>query len=121
MRRGMLWNRHTGWMRRALFIAIAFGGAACSDCDLSVETTVLPDAFVNTPYGFNLDSDCGGDAWFVQTGDLPPGIGLQENGDLEGVPTREGDFTFTVGVFDFGSNETAFGGLELRVHPQSDS
>jgi hypothetical protein len=92
--------------------------AGCSDCDLSVSTTALPDGMVDVFYATELDSDCGGDAWFIQSGDLPPGIGLQENGDIQGVPTRAGDFAFTVGIFDFGSGETAYGGLEIRIEPE---
>lgn len=91
--------------------------SGCSDCDLRVSTTMLPNATVGIRYKAPLSSDCGGDAWFLQTGILPPGIGLEEDGDLAGVPTLPGLYTFTVGVFDYPSGETAYKGLSITVDP----
>src|SRR5690242_8602516 len=85
--------------------------SGCSDCDLRVSTRMLPDATVGIRYDVPLTSNCGGDAWFLQTGSLPPGIGLEEDGELAGIPTLVGTYTFTVGVFDFGSGATAYKGL----------
>jgi hypothetical protein len=76
---------------------------------------MLPDATVGIRYDVPLISNCGGDAWFLQTGSLPPGIGLQEDGELAGIPTLVGTYTFTVGVFDFPSGATAFKGLSITV------
>ncbi|MEO8603129.1 MAG: hypothetical protein ABI629_11190 [bacterium] len=90
-------------------------GWGCSDCDLSVSTHALPDATVGVRYNSSLNSNCGGDAWFLQTGSLPPGIGLQQDGDLGGTPTLSGTYTFTVGVFDFPSGQTAYKGLSIIV------
>ena len=90
---------------------------ACSHCTLSVSTKSLPDAVVGVNYVFGLSSDCGGDVWFLQTGNLPPGIGLRDNGNLVGVPTDVGRFQFTVGVFDFSSGQQAFKGFVLQVDP----
>jgi hypothetical protein len=112
-------DRRLGWVRAIWLLALPLALAACSDCNLTVSTNALPDAVVGESYAARLDSDCGGDAWFLQSGDLPPGIGVQENGVVEGVPTREGTYLFTVGVFDFGSGETAYGGLEIHVEPES--
>ena len=53
----------------------------------------LPSGVVGARYSAQLNSDCGGDDWFIQTGDLPPGIGLQENGNIQGVPTTAGIYT----------------------------
>ena len=89
--------------------------SGCSDCSLTIATKSLPDGVVNMNYFRALNSDCGGDYWYIQTGALPPGIELQSNGDVQGVPTLEGDYVFTVAVFDFGSGETAFKGLSIRV------
>jgi hypothetical protein len=46
-------------------------GTGCSDCDLRVSTRMLPDAVVGIRYDVPLTSNCGGDAWFLQTGTLP--------------------------------------------------
>lgn len=103
-----------------LFALVAIGSSSCSDCELQVATTSLPDAEVGVAYAMFLDSSCGGDTWFLYGGSLPPGIGLRDDGLLTGTPTIRGDFGFTVGVYDFGSNETAYQGLVLRVRdPES--
>jgi hypothetical protein len=93
--------------------------AGCSSCDTEVSTSTLPDATVGSSYGFQLDSDCGGDAWFLSQGNLPPGIGLNVDGELSGVPAVSGIYTFTIGVVDFGSGEQAFKGLSLTVFDAS--
>jgi hypothetical protein len=113
-------DRCTSRLARLLLLA-ALGVAApgCSDCDLSVSTPSLPDGQVGVFYATEFNSDCGGDDWFIQTGGLPPGIGLQENGDLEGTPTSAGVYDFTVGVFDFGTGETAYKGFEILIDPAS--
>jgi len=88
----------------------------CSDCDLNIDTAALADGFVGVFYDFGLHSDCGGDFWFLQDGNLPPGIGLLERGELRGTPTTAGDFHFTLGVVDDDSHETAFKGFALQVN-----
>lgn len=89
--------------------------SGCSDCDLRVSTRMLPDATVGIRYDVPLTSNCGGDAWFLQTGSLPPGIGLEEDGDLAGIPTLAGTYTFTVAVVDFPTGSAAFKGLSITV------
>ncbi|HSP99523.1 MAG TPA: putative Ig domain-containing protein [Candidatus Dormibacteraeota bacterium] len=89
--------------------------SGCSDCDLRVSTRMLPNATVGIRYDVPLTSNCGGDAWFLQTGTLPPGIGLEEDGDLAGIPTLAGTYTFTVAVVDFPSGSAAFKGLSITV------
>jgi len=93
--------------------------SGCSDCDLRVSTRMLPDATVGIRYDVPLTSNCGGDVWFLQTGTLPPGIGLEDDGDLAGIPTLAGIYTFTVGVFDYPSGATAYKGFSLTVDPAS--
>ena len=108
-------RRHAG-LARLLVLALLVGAApACSDCDLTVSTPSLPDGEVGEFYFIQLNSDCGGDDWFIQTGILPPGIGLQENGNILGTPTTAGIYLFTVGVFDFGSGEVAYRGFEIEI------
>jgi hypothetical protein len=89
--------------------------SGCSDCDLRVSTRMLPSATVGIRYDVPLTSNCGGDAWFLQTGTLPPGIGLEEDGELAGIPTLAGTYTFTVAVVDFPSGSAAFKGLSITV------
>jgi hypothetical protein len=91
--------------------------AACSNCNLHVKTSALPNGVVGVSYEAGLHSGCGGGAWFIQTGSLPPGISLINNGFISGTPTVPGQYTFTVGVFDFDSGETAFAGLSILIEP----
>jgi hypothetical protein len=99
----------------AIGLALGAGVSGCSDCSLSVETNTLPDGTVDERYFAVLNSDCGGDFWFLETGQLPPGIGLQDNGDVEGIPSQPGAFSFVVGVIDYPSNDVAFKGLSITV------
>ncbi|HVN85565.1 MAG TPA: putative Ig domain-containing protein [Candidatus Binatia bacterium] len=92
-------------------------GPGCSDCDLQIDTAMLADGTVGASYSQGLHSDCGGDFWFLQEGNLPPGIGLLERGELRGTPSTPGVFHFTVGVVDEDSHETAFKGFALTVKP----
>jgi hypothetical protein len=96
----------------ATLLMLSLGALGCS-CDLEITTPFLPDGTVGTPYFINLDSDCGGDTWFLASGGLPPGMALQSNGDLEGLPSMAGTFRFTIGLIDFGSGDEAFKGFML--------
>jgi hypothetical protein len=97
-------------------VAVVLAGVGgCSDCDTKITTGALPDGFVGLAYNVGLTSDCGGDAWFLTQGNLPPGIGLLESGSLKGVPTLAGTYSFTIGVIDFGSGEQAYKGLSMTV------
>ena len=105
----------SAWAVAAALMLLVCG---CDDCSLEITTHSVPNGVVGVPYSFELDSDCGGDTWFLASFDLPPGIGLQSDGDLEGVPSRAGVFSFTVGLVDYDSGEEAFQGYTLTVQPQ---
>ncbi len=54
---------------------------------------------VGQHYEQHLTTTCEGDlAWFVFSGEIPPGIALFSDGVLEGVPELPGTYNFTVGV-----------------------
>jgi hypothetical protein len=92
------------------------------DCDLKIQTDLLPPAIVGIEYRFNLDSKCGGDDWFISEGNLPPGIALQSDGDLLGTPVAEGSYIFTVGLieYDYYDYDEAYKGFQLVVTRLSD-
>jgi hypothetical protein len=46
-------------------------------------------------------------AWSVSVGALPGGLTLSGDGVISGTPTQNGYFTFSIQVFDAGSNDTA--------------
>lgn len=98
------------------FLAVVPSSMGCSDCNLEIITGALPDGIVGTAYSFDLQSFCGGDTWFLYSGNLPPGIGLTDDGDLRGTPTLPGIFAFTIAVVNDNTWDTALKGLALTIH-----
>ena len=96
-----------------VLVPVALGSVGCG-CDLEIKTRTLPDGIVGSLYRFELDSHCGGDVWFLESGTLPPGISVLDDGTLRGVPSQAGTFNFTIGLFDFGGDRT-FKGFSLTV------
>jgi hypothetical protein len=108
--------------RVGLLIALllfATAPLACSDCTTEIVTNSLPDGSVGILYSLALDSNCGGDFWFVSSGNLPPGIGLLDNGILRGVPTEAGKSTFTLGLIDTDDGDSAYKGFTMTIRPAS--
>ena len=99
-----------------LVTALPLGGpVACGGCSVKIESSSLPDGVVGVGYEVDLDSACGGDIWFLEQGNLPPGILLLDNGKLRGAPLLAGVFTFTIGVIDGDDGDFAFRGFVLTV------
>ena len=77
-----------------------------SETELLIQNEAeLPDAFPRMPYEYGFHARGGVPVlqWRVEKGALPPGMRLDENGQLYGAPQRKGEFHFTVSVRD-GSN-----------------
>jgi hypothetical protein len=124
MVRAMLARRLLRWLAAPavvvalLVVALPLGGPlGCDGCSTSIATSSLPDAVVGEDYFVQLDSDCGGDQWFIDEGILPPGIALSNGGKLTGAPTLPGIYAFTVGVVDDDDGDFAFRGFALTVLP----
>lgn len=98
--------------RAALFLAFAVTLAGC--CTMEITTDTLPPAVEGREYYYEMDSDCGGDVWFLNAGTLPPGIALKSNGEIFGVPTEPGVYFITLGVDDL-SGHTVVKGFEITV------
>ncbi len=100
----------------AVVVLLPLGGpVACGGCSVKITTETLPDGVVGVEYFFELDSDCGGDSWFLDQGNLPPGISLSNGGRLRGTPLLANVYTFTIGVVDFDDGDFAFRGFVLTV------
>ena len=82
---------------------------------MSITTNDLPDGVVGENYFASLNSDCGGDVWSLWQDSPPPGIEVQDNGDIQGVPNLPGTYIFTVAVLDYSSGETAYKSLSITV------
>jgi len=70
---------------------------------MNIVTTELPEGLVGAQYDSLIESR-GGTApytYAVTSGSLPPGLELNENtGEISGIPTNSGDYTFTVTCTD---------------------
>jgi hypothetical protein len=86
---------------------------------LVIEPAELPGTYPHGPY--QVDFHARGNYvpvlhWRVETGTLPPGIKLEENGALHGEAERAGDFQFVVSVRDGGNPQQAVQkGFSIRV------
>lgn len=118
VRRVLRWLAAPAVVVGLLVLALPLGGPlGCDGCSTSISTSSLPDAIVGEDYFVQLDSDCGGDQWFIDEGILPPGIALSNGGKLTGTPQLPGIYTFTIGVVDYDDGDYAFRGFALTVLP----
>jgi hypothetical protein len=77
---------------------------------LLIEPEKLPDTYPQEPYSVKLFAK--GDyvpvlQWRVESGALPPGIKLDQNGELRGAAERAGEFEFVAAVRDGGQPQQA--------------
>lgn len=70
---------------------------------LGITTAVLPDGVVGTPYSQTLavTGGTGPFIWVLLSGTLPPGLGLDSQGQITGTPTSGGTFPFQVEATDY--------------------
>ncbi|WP_223636768.1 Ig domain-containing protein [Corallococcus sp. EGB] len=86
---------------------------------LSLESSLLTQAIESVPYSAKLQARGGTPPYtFNATGQLPPGLALDTEGNLTGTPTRPGDLLLPVEVLDQSiPTKRASGSLTLRVRP----
>lgn len=87
---------------------------------LQITTSGLPQAQQGNTYGEQFSASGGTTpySWKVSSGTLPPGTTMSGSGDLAGVPTTAGNFSFTVQVADAHS-KTATGNFSVTVTASS--
>jgi hypothetical protein len=88
---------------------------------LQIVTATLPPGQLGSYYSYTLQaSGCNpGYGWVLYSGSFPPGIAINPStGEIFGIPTNSGTFTFTVQVIDSRTN-TATQGFSLLVAPSS--
>src|SRR5262249_6752872 len=84
---------------------------------LAVKTSTLPDAGREISYLAQFEGSGGAlpYTWSVPSGGLPPGISLDSSsGELRGIPSQTGTFTFSVQVEDSVA-EKATASFQLNV------
>lgn len=77
---------------------------------LSISTASLPSATTGTLYSVRLAATGGVPAyeWSLTAGSLPAGLGLDQTGEIRGIPSVAGDYAITLRVVD------AWGGSASR-------
>jgi hypothetical protein len=73
---------------------------------VTIDTMVLPQAQIATPYSVTLAATggTGASSWSVAAGALPLGLSLSASGLIAGTPLQSGSFSFTVSARDIPSN-----------------
>jgi Putative Ig domain len=85
----------------------ALSSTSSPSANLVIVTKSLPIAQAGNPYAVQLvASGVAPYHWTMLSGTLPPGLTLNSDGFLQGVPQQAGRFDFVVEVQD-GSNNTA--------------
>ena len=84
-----------------LTLAWMLSGAGCAfEIDqISISNTV-PDGRVGVEFFFAIETNDDVNAFRIVAGELPPGLQLSNAGELFGVPTMTGTFSFTVEALD---------------------
>lgn len=69
---------------------------------LVIDTTSLPGTYPKGDYSVQLHAHGGAPPyqWKLESGDLPPGLTLDDDGTLHGTPRRTGEFHFTISARD---------------------
>lgn len=93
---------------------------AVSAPPLAIVTATLPDGMAGQPYNVQLLA-AGGTLpfkWSVVLGSLPPGVSLNaDTGMMAGIPTQDGEYSFTAEVTDsaFSEQQISMQSLSLKV------
>jgi uncharacterized protein (TIGR03437 family) len=68
----------------------------------SISTTALPAGAAGVAYSQGLQATGGQSpyTWTISSGSLPPGLTMTQSGSINGTPTQNGQFTFTVVATD---------------------
>jgi len=88
----------------------------------TITTDTMPDGFVGVEYVHTLTADGSMPIlWELENGNLPPGLTvsntLMYGGAIQGNPTTEGTFNFTVKAVNSAGYDTK--ALSIKVHPSS--
>jgi uncharacterized protein YjbI with pentapeptide repeats len=87
-----------------------------SPATLHIDTTSLPSGVQGTVYGATLVATGGvyPRVWTLDSGTLPPGLGLDSGGVISGIPSAQGTYNFAVKATDH-SGTTATKTLSITI------
>jgi hypothetical protein len=85
----------------------------------------MPDGTVGNDYSQGVEVEGGSPPylWAINSGQLAPGLSLDTNGVVSGVPTAPGKYSFTIVVIDSAPSvngypyQVAFGDFSITVNP----
>jgi len=85
-----------------LTVAFAWQNTASNTPPLAISSEPLPEAALQQIYRFRLQAIGGVPPlhWTVTSGQVPPGLELEDSGVISGIATKIGDYRFTVTVAD---------------------
>ena len=87
-----------------------------------ITTTSVPEATSKTEYSTKLQATGPANiSWGVESGSLPAGMFLYDDGTLSGTPFELGTFTFTALAEDYDSGASDSQSLTLQVKPRTAS
>lgn len=77
------------------------------ETQVSIITKTLPMGMVGFEYNQVLRAKgmTSGAVWKITKGNLPPGLEINRNGEINGIPEQEGEWSFTVSLTDQNGNQ----------------
>ena len=94
---------YTGWRNGLVLIVLTATGCPNSISETPrITTEALPDGLVGQDYLVLLSGIPGPGVWHLQSGQLPPGLSLNDYGHISGTPSTPGTFPFQVRFFPIG-------------------
>ena len=74
--------------------------------DIEITTEELPEAQETIEYSEKIEAEGGIEpyAWMITGGELPEGLQLSSDGEINGTPVLKGDYTFKIKVLDNAEN-----------------
>src|SRR5690606_2337547 len=112
------------WVRRlwlSCFLLLAFCGTALAQVSVTISPATLEDGAVGLVYSdtFTASGAVPPYAFSVASGALPPGLVLDANGDLGGIPTTVGVYSFMIMAEDADATSNGFASYTVEIFPEA--
>ncbi len=112
------------WVRRlwlSCFLLLAFCGTALAQVSVTISPATLEDCAVGLVYSdtFTASGAVPPYTFSVASGALPPGLVLDANGDLGGIPTTVGVYSFMIMAEDADATSNGFASYTVEIFPEA--
>src|SRR5690606_8972485 len=110
------------WVRRlrlSCFLLLAFCGSALAQVSVTISPATLADGAVGVAYSATLTASGAVPPYTfsIASGALPPGLTLSTGGDLDGIPTTVGVYSFMVMAEDSDATSNGFASYTVEIFP----